>query len=181
MQKLINTNREKVLDLLTARLNFERIGVKLYDRVISRIGASGDANMMRMVDQLRKHRNEEKEHEEWLEEQIRFFGGDAHGESEMSRLEEIESQGIEKIILDGDPQLSHAMHALLMAELADNAGWEMLMKLASEGNDGEAKREFRKRLYEEVDHLAFIRKAILSYERHDVLGQDVSMPRSVSI
>lgn len=179
MQKLIDTNREKVLDLLTARVNFERVVVKLYDRVISRIEATGDTNFMRMMDELRKHRNEEKEHEEWLEEQIRRFGGDAHGTTEMSKLEETESAGIEKIILNGDPQLSHAMHALLMAELADNAGWDLLARLAAQAHDGEAKRAFRKRLYEEVDHLAFMRKAMGRYERREVLGQMVSMPRSV--
>jgi rubrerythrin len=179
MQKLIDTNRDKVLDLLTARVSFERFAVKLYDRVISRVEATGDGDFMRMMDELRKHRNEEKEHEEWLEQQIRRFGGDAHGTTEMSTLEGTESEGIERIILDGDPRLSHAMHALLVAELADNAGWDLLVKLAAEAHDGEAKRAFRKRLYEEVDHLAFLRKVMGRCERREVLGQMVPMPRSV--
>jgi bacterioferritin (cytochrome b1) len=179
MRKLIDANREKVLDLLTARLEFERTGVKLYDNVISRIRSSAGGDYERMLDTLEEHRDEEKEHEEWLEQQIRAAGGDAHGATDMSRLEETESQGIAKVILDGDPQLGHALHALLMAELADNAGWDLLVRIAAEAHDAEARRGFRKRLHEEEQHLLFIRRALTRFERREVLGQRIAMPRGL--
>src|SRR5690606_14691903 len=102
----------------------------------------------------------EKEHEEWLEAQIRGLGGDPHGKTTMARLEEEESQGILSVILDGHTQVPHLIHALLTAELADNAGWDLLVKLADETGDREAKKEFAKRMAAEVKHLAYLREAM---------------------
>src|SRR5690242_8856224 len=116
MQELTKFDASKVIDLLSERLAFERAGVKLYDRVLEAIRASGDANAERMLGEMQQHRNEEKEHEEWLEAQIRRLGGDAHGETEKSRLVTRESQGIEDVVTSGAP-LPHLFHALLAAEL----------------------------------------------------------------
>jgi bacterioferritin (cytochrome b1) len=176
MEKLANFNREKVLDLLIARMNFERAGVKLYDSVIAKLQAQSDSSLLRLLDKLHEHRNEEKEHEEWLEAQVRALGGDAHGSSDMARLEERESKGIEDIILDGDNEAAHFFHALLAAELADNAGRDLLVELADQAGDRDAKRAFKKRLHQEMEHLLFVRRVIRRLARREVLGQTVSMP-----
>ena len=178
MERLVQFNKPKVIDLLTARLAFERTGVKLYDAIIAKIEASGDENVERMLDRMHEHRDQEKEHEEWLEKQIRALGGDIHGKSEMSELEGRESQGIEDVILDGDNDIAHLFHALLTAELADNAGWELLVTLAEEAGDRTAERAFRRRLHDEEEHLSFVRKAVARFARKLVLGEQVSMPTS---
>ncbi len=178
MQDLMKYNPEKVIDFLTERLVFERTGVKLYDAIVAKIEATGDDNLRRMLDPMREHRDEEKEHEEWLEEQIRALGGDAHGTTEMSDLVTRESKGIADVILDGDNDISHLFHALLTAELADNAGWDLLVQLADEAGDHSAKRQFKKRLHEEEDHLIFVRRAVEKLACHVVLGEDVRMPTS---
>lgn len=77
--------------------------------------------------EMREHLDHEKEHEEWSEECIRSLGGGAHSPTEMSKLV---------------TELPHLFHALLSAELLDNAGWELLVQLADEAADREAKREF---------------------------------------
>lgn len=178
MQKLAQHNKQKVIDLLLGRLEFERSGVALYDSIIAKVEASADEDAQRMLDQLREHRDQEKEHEEWLEEQVRTLGGDAHGQSEMSELVKRESKGIEDVILDGDNDLSHLMHALLTAELADNAGWDLLVELAEEAGDREAKKAFKKRLHEEEDHLLLVQRAVERLACRSVLGQDVTLPAS---
>jgi hypothetical protein len=94
----------------------------------------------------------------------------------MARLEQRESQGIEDIILDGDNEMLHYFHALLAAELADNAGWDLLVVLADEAGDREAKKQFKKRLHQEMEHLLFVRRVIKRLARRDVLGQTVTMP-----
>src|SRR5437868_8210657 len=78
MKKLAAKNLGRVLDLLNERLAFERAGVKLYDQIIARMKNSGDPTMQKMMPQILQNRAEEKEHEEWLEEQIRALGGDDH-------------------------------------------------------------------------------------------------------
>jgi bacterioferritin (cytochrome b1) len=176
MKELATYNREKILDLLIARMSFERAGVKLYDSVIAKIEAQADPGAQRMLPKLKEHRDEEKEHEEWLEEQVRSLGGDAHGTSDMARLEQRESKGIEDIILDGDNEAMHFFHALLAAELADNAGWDLLVEIADQAGDREAKKAFKKRLHQEMEHLLFVRRVIRRLARREVLGQTVSMP-----
>jgi rubrerythrin len=178
MMTLANKNREKLLDLLTERLTFERAGVKLYESLIEKVRGSGEPAIIKMLDQLEEHRDEEKEHEEWLEQQIRALGGDAHGSTDLSRLTETESKGIEQVILSGDEPLPHMFHAILAAELVDNAGWELLVRLADEADDGDAKRAFRTRLQEEGRHLIFVRRAVEGLTLHSVLGETLAMPTS---
>ncbi len=175
MEKLASHDRSKVIDLLNERLAFERAGVKLYDRVLEVMRSAGDANVARMLPEMEEHRSEEKEHEEWLEECIRALGGDAHAETERSRLVTRESKGIEEIAMS-DAELPHLLHALLAAELVDNAGWDLLAQVADEAGDHEAKRDFKKRLHEEEDHLLFIRKAVERLAFEDVLGEEAKLP-----
>jgi bacterioferritin (cytochrome b1) len=150
--------------------------VKLYDAVIEKVRARHDRDAQRMLGTLQDHRAEEKEHEEWLEAQIRALGGDAHASSDMAELEAREAQGIEDIVLDGDNEAMHFFHALLAAELADNAGWELLVDLSGQADDRDAKRQFKKRLHEEVEHLLFVRRVIERIARREILGESVAMP-----
>jgi bacterioferritin (cytochrome b1) len=175
MKELANYEKSKVIDVLNERLAFERAGVKLYDRVLEVMRGIADENVQRMRDEMEEHRDEEKEHEEWLEEQIRALGGDAHAETDKSRLVTRESKGIEEVVMS-DAELPHLLHALLAAELVDNAGWDLLVQVADEAGDREAKREFKKRLHEEEDHLLFVRKAVEKLSFQEVLGKEVKLP-----
>lgn len=170
MKKLAQMNRDKAIDLLSERLTFERAGVKLYDSIVEKIGRAADPLLMTRLGQLKEHRDQEKEHEEWLEAQIRALGGDAHAETDMSRLIAVESRGIEQIVLDGDMNPTHLFHALLTAELVDNSGWQLLLELADEADDSEARQAFRRRLHEEEDHLIFTRKVVERLTRKELLG-----------
>jgi bacterioferritin (cytochrome b1) len=177
MKKLAEKNKAKVLDLLNERLTFERAGVELYDAILQNMQKSSSPDAARMLPSLKEHRNQEKEHEEWLEAQIRALGGDAHAKTELSELITTESAGVKKVVT-GDKDLVHQMHALLTAELIDNAGWELLLELADDADDREARMEFRKRLHEEEEHLIFARRAMVAFARRNVLGQSVMMPAS---
>jgi bacterioferritin (cytochrome b1) len=176
MEEIAKHDRSKVIDVLNERLAFERAGVKLYDRILEVMRGRSDENVARMLSEMEQHRAEEKEHEEWLEEQIRALGGDAHGETEKSRLVTRESKGIEEVVMS-DAELPHLFHALLAAELVDNAGWDLLVQLADEAGDRSAKRQFKKRLHEEEDHLLFIRKAVEQLSVREVLGEEAKLPR----
>ncbi len=176
MNELGSYDRAKVIDVLSERLAFERAGVKLYDRVIEVLKASGRDDVDRILPEMQKHRDEEKEHEEWLEAQIRALGGDAHSETERSKLVTRESKGIEEVVMS-DAELPHLLHALLAAELVDNAGWDLLAQIADEAGDHSAKREFKKRLHEEEDHLLLVRKAVEQLSFEDVLGEDAKLPK----
>jgi bacterioferritin (cytochrome b1) len=178
MEKLAAKNTSRVLDLLSGRLAFERTGVKLYDTVIDKIERNPDARYHRLLDYLRHIRQEEKQHEEWLEAQIRSIGGTAHETTAMSQLESEESQGVINVIVDGHEEVTHLLHALLAAELSDNAGWDLLVKLADDAGDRASKLEFQRRLMDEVKHLAFIREAVIRATELEVLGRELPLPSS---
>ena len=175
MKELANYDKAKVIDSLNERLAFERAGVKLYDRICDVIRSGADENPKRMLEEMEQHRSEEKEHEEWLEEQIRTLGGDAHSETDKSRLITRESKGIEEVVMS-DAELPHLFHALLAAELVDNAGWDLLVQIADEAGDRDAKKEFKKRLHEEEDHLLFLRKAMEKLSFNEILGESEKLP-----
>lgn len=177
MKQLAAKNRDKVIDVLNERLTFERAGVVLYDSILANMQRASSPEIARMIPVMQEHRDEEKEHEEWLEKQIRALGGDAHGKTELGELITQESAGVKKVVT-GDKDLVHQMHALLTAELVDNAGWELLLELADDADDPDARAEFRKRLHQEEEHLDFVRRAMVAFQRRSVLGQAVSLPAS---
>jgi rubrerythrin len=177
MKELAAKNRDRVIDLLNERLVFERAGVKLYDAILQNMKRSSNPEVARMLPSMQEHREHEKEHEEWLEQQIRSLGGDAHAKTELGELITAESAGVEKVVTT-DQNLVHQMHALLTAELVDNAGWELLLELADDADDADARREFRKRAHHEEEHLIFVRRAIVAFARRNVLGQSVLLPAS---
>jgi bacterioferritin (cytochrome b1) len=168
MKKLAQHNRAKVVDILSERLAFERASVKLYDTVIGKMRALSDPVSVRLIAPLEDFRGHEKEHEEWLEEQLRALGADAMRESDSASLTLRESSGIEQVVLRDDDAV-HLVHALLTAELSDNAGWELLLELAEEAEDDVARRELRKRLHQEEEHLAELRRAMISIVRKEIL------------
>jgi bacterioferritin (cytochrome b1) len=177
MEKMAQKNKTKLLDLLSERLCFERSGVKLYDKVIERMKQSQDPTFTKMLDRMQEHRDEEKEHEEWLEECIRDLGGDDKTITEKAKLVQEMSAGIEQVVMS-DPELPHLFQALLAAELVDNAGWDLLVELADEAGDRTTLKEFEKRLHEEEEHLVLMRDAIAKLSAHEVLGKALEMPTS---
>ena len=173
MKKLAQSHPDKLLDLLTERLTFERLAVKLYDTILAKMHESelpSVAGVSAVVGQLREQRNQEKEHEEWLEEQIRALGGDAHGKTDLADLVEREAKGITEVV-QGDTSLVHLFHALQTAELVDDTGWKLLLELADEAEDDEARQAMRRRSEEEERHLIFMRSVVTAFARTDVLGR----------
>ncbi len=175
MQKLAKHNRAHVLDLLSERLAFEKASIPLYDRVVEKSKEHPKVVDLRTLELLEDHRQQEKEHAAWLEEQIVALGGDVKASTDLAKLVLRESAGIEDIA-EHDEELPHLLHALLAAELVDNAGWDMLVTLAAESADEIALREFQSRRSEEADHLMLVRDAVLRLTRKKVLGSPEARP-----
>lgn len=175
MKKLAQQHPDKLLDLLSERLAFERTAVQLYDSVLSKLRIRRDKCVLAMVETLTKQRNEEQDHEVWLEAQVRALGGDAHTETDLSGLVERESRGILDVIAQDD-ELPHLFHALLTAELVDENGWKLLLELANEADDAVARREFELRAAAERKHVIYVRSVVSAFARKDVLGRSVQLP-----
>jgi bacterioferritin (cytochrome b1) len=180
MDRLAALHRNELIDLLAERMAFERAGAELYDAIIEKIDRSHDSALLPLLDTLREHREQELEHEKWLAGQIRALGGDVDQKTDRVRMIETESKGIKEVILGGDFVPAHLFHALLAAELLDNEGWELLLELADEADDDEARGAFADRLHEEEEHVLFARRAVVAFARREVLGFEAAaaMPTS---
>jgi hypothetical protein len=178
MRRLAAKNRSKVIDLLIERLEFERASVERCDLVLEALRPRGGP-WASILGHLRLIREEEKEHEEWLEEQVKALGGDPHEESDAVRALLNEW----RLIIEGEmssPDPAHLFQALLKAELLDNGGWELLLALAEQANDEEASQAFRQRLHEEQEHLLFVGRIVARLARSEVLDEAVTLMEEAS-
>lgn len=119
-----------LLDKLGERLAFERAGTRLYDALITKFEATQDASTSMTLADLQQIRQDEVRHCAMLAEAIATLGGDPTSQTPCADIAGVESAGLMQVVTDPRTTIAHALHALLVAELADQAGWEMLIALA---------------------------------------------------
>ena len=170
MRQVGATHRHKVIELLSERLAFERAAVNLYQAVLGRLaGRGGPYESVKA--HLRHICEEEKEHQEWLEGQLSALGDDGTPvgvlriQGELRRMEEAVS---------GELEPAQLFRALLDAEAADNAGWELLVELAERAQDEEARDAFQQRLHEEQEHFLFASHIAAVFASSEILDETVT-------
>ncbi len=149
-----------MLDKLGERLAFERTGVRLYDALIDKVDAlekSGTATVPLPV--LIQIREEEAQHFALVARAIQSLGGDPTVQTPCADLAGIESAGLLQAVSDPRTTVAQSLHAVLLAEMADNSGWEVLIALAKEQQHDLMAADFSTALANERDHLRFIREA----------------------
>ena len=161
LQKLTGKKPEVLLDKLGARLAFERAGTRLYDALLGKClirsdeaaGFSGGLSL----DRLREFRNEEAQHFMLVMEAMKDLGADPTAVTPGADADGVASIGLMQVMTDPRTSIAQSLHALLIAELADHDGWELLIKLADELGQDEMANTFRGALAEEEQHLTTIR------------------------
>ncbi|HEY8520692.1 MAG TPA: ferritin-like domain-containing protein [Gammaproteobacteria bacterium] len=155
--KLAGKNPEVLINKLGERLAFERSGARLYDSLITKCEAAQGACPV-PVEELKQFREDEVEHFNLLVETLASMGADPTAQTPDADLAGVASAGVLQVVSDPRATIAQALTAMLTAELADNAGWELLAKLAEAyGLDGAAQR-FRVALAAEERHLARMRQ-----------------------
>ncbi len=157
---LLGNLPQLMLDKLGERLAFERTGVRLYDQLIDKVEAiesSGTATVPLPV--LMQIRDEEAQHFAMVARAIQSLGGDPTVQTPCADLAGIETSGLLQAVSDPRTTVAQSLHALLVAEMADNSGWEVLIALADEQQHDSMAAEFAAALANERDHLRFIREA----------------------
>ena len=92
-----------------------------------------------------------------LTEAVRSLGGDPTAQTPCADVGATASMGILQVVTDPRTTLAQSLNALLMAELADNAGWELLITLAAEAGEDDLVQQFQRALAEEQEHLVTIK------------------------
>jgi rubrerythrin len=157
MEKLTGKNPEAFVDKLGCRLAFERAGVRLYDALITKVSASPNVSIV-PIERLREFRNEELEHFKLVERAIRSIGADPTVQTPSADVDGMASIGLVQVLTDPRTSVAHCLEAILIAELADNDAWQLLITLAEKMGMDDMARDFQNALREEDEHLAHIRQ-----------------------
>jgi hypothetical protein len=177
MRRLAEIDRHKLIDVLAERLASERAGVRLYDAICTRV-ASAEPAVQRMLPRLEQQRAEEQAHADWLDAQLVALeaGSIATGNTRRVTRVRLETEGLQRIADDGAATVQELFHALLLFELADDGGWELLVQLAARGDDRAAHEAFAPRREAERAHVSFVRRAVTELLINEVLGYPVTLP-----
>jgi ferritin-like protein len=145
------------IDKLGERLAFERVGVRLYEGALSKLDVYDSWEGGPSRELLMKILDDELSHFALLTEALEKLGADPTAMTPSADLTAVISQGVPAAIADARTNLRQAVQALLVAELTDNASWELLIDLARGlGHDTLADR-FQLALDAEAEHLALVK------------------------
>lgn len=155
---LVKDTRPNVfLDRLGERLAFERTGVRLYDALMSHMSIVTDKTLGPTTAELRTIRDEEHRHFELLRNAIESMGADPTVQTPSADAGAVESSGLLQILTDPRSSRSACLHAILVAELADNDGWKNLIELARSAGQDDLVARFEQAWREEEKHLTLVR------------------------
>lgn len=145
------------LDKLSERLAFERTGTRLYEAFLNKCQTLGEATPGPTLEEIEHIGREEMEHFLLLNETITELGGDPTVQSPSADIAGVASSGIMQVLTDPRSSMAHCLQALLTAELTDNDGWQLLIKLAENLGYNELTTQFETALEHEEEHLQSVR------------------------
>ena len=167
--KLTGERPEMLMDKIGERIAFERTGTRLYDALILKYEILAESDNAPALPNplndgeedvgatLQRIRTEEQAHFLMLCEVMRSLGGDPTAQTPCADATATASMGIMQVVTDPRTTLAQSLNAMLIAELADNAGWELLVELAQEAGKTEMAEMFANAMAEEQEHLVTIK------------------------
>lgn len=154
---LLKGERPQVLlDKLAERLAFERTGARLYDALLTKLDVVQPGGGSITHQQVAAIRADEARHMLLAKEAIEAMGGDATAQTPSADVAGVESLGLVQVLSDPRTSLAQSLHAILTAELSDNAGWEILVALARIHGRAGLAEEFGDALRQERRHLRLV-------------------------
>jgi len=158
MQKVMGRNAAVLIDALGGRLAFERTGTRLYDAFLEKCEVRSEEAATLPLDRLRQFREEEAAHMEMVWDALRQLGADPTCVTPMADVNGVASVGVMQLLADPRTSIAQSLHAIHIAELVDNDGWQQLVKLALTLGQNAMAEQFRRAMAEEDQHLTVIRQ-----------------------
>src|SRR5687768_9511419 len=140
-----------LMDKLGERLAFERAGTRLYDALMVKCAADGAAGIP--AKDLKHIRDEEAMHFALVGAAIQSLGGDPTAQTPSADVAGVEGMGLMQVLNDPKTTVAQALHAILVAEMTDNAAWDELIELASQAGTDDLVARFTKARENEAEHL----------------------------
>lgn len=156
LEKLQGDQPEVLIDKLGERLAFERTGTRLYELLIQKVETGREPVPPELLGILWRNREEEERHFHLVHQALERLGADPTAVTPSADIGAVSSFGLLQVLADPRTTVLQGLQALLVAELTDREGWELLIQLmnqaGAEGVDG-----FQLALREEARHLSDIR------------------------
>jgi bacterioferritin (cytochrome b1) len=146
-----------LLDKLSERLAFERMGTRLYEALLNKCETLGESTPGPTLEDIEHIGREELEHFLLINKTITELGGDPTVQSPCADMAGVVSMGIMQVLTDPRSSMAQCLQAMLTAELTDNDGWRLLIQLADNLGHDEMKAEFETALADEEEHLMNVR------------------------
>jgi rubrerythrin len=143
-----------LMDKLGERLAFERSGTRLYDALMVKCTESKNIP----AKDIRHIRDEEVVHFALVGAAIESLGGDPTAQTPSADVAGVEGMGLMQVVNDPKTTVAQALHAILVAELTDNAAWDELIELTSQVGNDELVARFTKAREEEREHLVKVQE-----------------------
>lgn len=140
-----------LMDKLGERLAFERSGTRLYDALMVKYAADKSAGVP--AKELKHIRDEEAMHFALLGAAIESLGGDPTAQTPCADVTGVEGMGLMQVLNDPKTTLAQALHAILVAEMTDNAAWDELIELTMQVGNDDLVARFSKARDHEKQHL----------------------------
>lgn len=156
--KLTGAQPALLIDKLGERLAFERTGTRLYDAALMKFEQLDDGAPL--LAELRHIRDEEAAHFTLLASALEAIGADPTAQTPAADVAGVMSTGLLQTITDPRTNVAQCLEALLVAELADNASWEMLIELTSQAGYDDLATQFQEAAQNEAEHLATIKRMV---------------------
>jgi ferritin-like protein len=140
-----------LMDKLGERLAFERAGTRLYDALMVKCAA--DASRIVSSKEIKHIRDEEAVHFALVGAAIQSLGGDPTAQTPCADVTGVEGQGLMQVLTDPKTTVAQALHAILVAEMVDNAAWDELIELTEQAGNDDRVARLTKARDEEQEHL----------------------------
>ncbi len=146
-----------LIDKIGERLAFERTGTRLYESALGKYDAFGTWEGGPTREGLERILNDEFSHFALLTEVMVKLGADPTAMTPCADLAAVMSQGVPAVLSDPRINLRQSLEALLVAELTDNASWELLIELARGAGHNDIADRFQHALDAEAQHLVMVK------------------------
>ncbi|MGE5525162.1 MAG: ferritin-like domain-containing protein [Rhodospirillaceae bacterium] len=158
MQALTGNRAQVFIDKLSERLAFERTGSRLYDAMIVKCEAQADSIGPISVEQLKQIRDDELSHMHLVADAIQSLGADPTVQTPCADVAGVQGLGLVQALTDPRTDIAQSLNTILVAELADNASWELLSRLAVTLGKDDMARTFDAAYAKEQEHLMTIQQ-----------------------
>jgi rubrerythrin len=160
IQRLKGGRLEVLLDKLGERLSCERTSIRLYDLLLTKCEDRPDESGRVPLDLLRTFRAEELHHRAMLAGFIESLGADPTALTPSADVIGVATQGLLQALADPRTSVAQALVVMQLAELGDNDGWALLIRLAEDLSLSDMTNAFERAYVAEQRHLNELRDAV---------------------